>query len=158
MKKSNLIVTIILIILVIILTLYFVNREKEKVDYSSNINFNGKQLIAIAWLNNIEEASSRYIKKFDSIKVYQLSGEQNYLILSRYKSIEINIFDVILEEDNFVKGDLIATVQQPFIISCDISNIMFEIKYKDKIFEYFPSLNSEDNSINTNDYVLDITK
>lgn len=157
MKKSNLLVGFILIILVIILALYFTNREKEWVDYASDINFDGRQLIAIARLNSIEEVSSEYIKKFENIKVYELTNEGNYLIVPRYKSIEINIYNTVMEEKK-VKGDLIVTLTQPFAIKCNISDIMFEIRYKDNIIEYFPSLNSEDNTINVNKYVLDITK
>lgn len=157
MKKSNLLVGGILIILVIALSFYFIRREKEWVDYASDINFDGRQLLAIAKLNDISEVSDKYIKNFESIKVYQMDGEELYLIIPRYKSIEVKIYSVNLENNEVKKGDLIVTVNQPFTINCNISNIMFEIKYNNRIVSYFPKLN-DNNMVIINDYVLDITK
>lgn len=163
MKKSSLIISILLVASIIILILSFFNKKNDKeiakIDYTSNIVFtNEEQLLAIAYLNDINEVSSKYINDLENIKVYKISGEESYLIIPRYDDIEINIYESFLENNMLVKGNLISTTNLPFVIICNNSNIILEIKYNDNLFEYSPSINLENDSINMNEYVLDITK
>jgi len=160
MKKSSLIVVVLVTLLVFGLILYFYinddknNIEYSKVDYTSNVEFTDKeQIIAIAYLNDIEEASGEYIDNFENIKVYQIGDEERYLIIPRYETVKISIYE--LKDD---KENLISITKLPFIISSNKSSVMFKIEYEDKKIEYIPEFDSDDNSVNVNEYLLDITK
>lgn len=164
MKKFNIIMIILIVLssIAIILSLILRNKGNIEVNYTKDINFtSNKQVLAITHLMDIEEINSKYIDKFGNIKVYQVNGNENYLVIPRYSKTEINIYEYVQEEDNFKKGDLITSTKLPFVITCnenDISNVIFEIKYNDKVFEYSPSINKIDNTLNTNEYVFDMTK
>ena len=159
MKKTSLLVASVVSLLVFGLIVYFnIKKDKNdieylKVDYTGNVEFTDEeQIIAIAYLNNIEEVSSKYIDNFENIKVYQIGDELKYLIIPRYEGVEVSIYEIKDNEEN-----LISFTKLPFIISCDNYSVMFKIKYKDITFDYSPSLDSGEESY-INKYVIDITK
>lgn len=162
MKKTNIILAILLILSMIILTLSFIEKKKELdiYDYAKGITFkNDSQLLAVAYLNSVEEATSRYVSNLDSIKIYQVSGNEKYLIIPRYKDMEISIYEINEDEEENKKKNLLTTTKSLFVINCNTeeeSNIILKVKYKDKTIEYIPSI--KDSKLNKNNYVLDITK
>lgn len=160
MKKSSLTIAILLFISIISLLIFFLKKyikleEKNAFEYDNEI-----QLMAVAYLNDVSEIMSKY--GFENIKTYQLSGDYYYLFIPRYGDIQIKVYEAVLDNDNIVKGNFLFDTNLPFVISCDrlmnSSNVILEIKYNDISFEYSPSFNSENNSININEYILDITK
>ena len=160
MKKRGLILSILLIVSIIILIIAFIDKTNDKSPkYTSNIIFeNDTQLLAIAKLETIEEATSRYMNKLKNVKVLKMEGDYIFLIIPRYDEVNINIYENILEEDNESKGNLISKTNLPFVITCDNSKVLFEVEYNDTSFEYIPSISNEDDTININKYILDITK
>ena len=170
MKKANLLLSLLLGISIIILVLAFFDKRKEETnkkeiitDYTINIEFNNdKQLLAVAYLNNIEEISSKYIFNLENIKVFQTNGNEKYLIIPRYNDIEISIYEASFNEDKFEKSNKIANTNLPFIINCNesenVSNIIIEVKYNNEVFDYSPSINLKDNNSILDEHILNITK
>ena len=154
MKRSNFIIAILLIISIIILGVSVLDKKKtsikEEIDYANNIKFaDDKQLLAIAYINDFEEVSSKYISNLENIKVFQVNGNEKYLVIPRYDNIEINIYEI----KNSEIENKIANTNLPFIINCNenesISNIIIEVKYNDIVFEFSPNieLKEKDNKI-----------
>lgn len=166
MKKKDFILVLFLIIAILVIISYFYNTNKEKEliqEYTKNIKFTDEeQLLAVAYLSDISEVHSKYINNFENIKVYEMPGEEKYLIIPRYNDVKISIYNTKLEENKIKKDTLISKTSMPFIITCnDLENnfnIIIEVEYNKTIFEYLPSLNSEDNTLIKNKYILDITE
>lgn len=161
MKKSSILIAILLVLSIIILGLSFMikKQETEIFDHVKNIDFTNKeQIIAIAYLDKIENYT-KYLSNYEHLKIYEITNEEAYLIIPRYKDSKINIYEVSFEEDKITKGNLLTSNNVPFVITCNEEgnpNIMLEIKYKDVIFEYSPIL--ENDIIIKNKYILDITE
>lgn len=155
MKRKKLIILSIVLV-VIILTIIFILIFRKKDNNDSNFS-NKEQLLAVAYLENFKEVSEKYIDDFTNIKVFQTTGEELYLVIPRYKDIKINIYESLLEEEKIIKGSLIGSTSEEFILNCEKSNVIFEVIYKDNTFEYSPSVNDE-KKLNTNKYISNITK
>lgn len=167
MKKSSLIIAIILFIAIVILFISIMFPKKDNT-YYKNINFTNNTLLAIAYLNNELEVTSLYNNIIDNVSVIEydeentLDSEELFLIIPKYE-IDINIYRVKLNDNGEIsKEELIKTINRPFIIksytSDTMSNILLEFTYKKDNYEYYPRLSLKDNKLNTSDIVLDITK
>lgn len=168
MKKSSLIITIILFIAIVILFVSIMFPKKEKNTSYKNINFTNNTLLAVAYLSNELEVTSLYNNIIDNVSVIEyeeentLDSEELFLIIPKYV-MDINIYRVKLNDNGEIsKEELIKTINKPFIIksytSDTMSNILLEFTYKKDNYEYYPRLSLKDNKVNINDIVLDITK
>ena len=168
MKKSSLIITIILFIAIVILFVSIMFPKKENNTSYKNINFTNNTLLAVAYLNNELEVTSIYNNIIDNVSVIEydeentLDSEELFLIIPKYE-MDINIYRVKLNDNGEIsKEELIKTINKPFIIksytSDTMSNILLEFTYKKDNYEYYPRLSLKDNKLNTSDIVLDITK
>lgn len=168
MKKSSLIIAIILFIAIVILFISIMFPKKENNTSYKNINFTNNTLLAVAYLNNELEVSSLYNNIIDNVSVIEyekentLDSEELFLIIPKYV-MDINIYRVKLNDNGEIsKEELIKTINKPFIIksytSDTMSNILLEFTYKKDNYEYYPRLSLKDNKVNANDIVLDITK
>lgn len=168
MKRSSLIITIILFIAIVILFISIMFPKKENNTSYKNINFTNNTLLAVAYLNNELEVTSLYNNIIDNVSVIEydeentLDSEELFLIIPKYE-IDINIYKVKLNDNGEIsKEELIKTINKPFIIksytSDTMSNILLEFTYKKDNYEYYPRLSLKDNKLNTSDIVLDITK
>ena len=168
MKKSSLIITIILFIAIVILFVSIMFPKKESNTSYKNINFTNNTLLAVAYLSNELEVTSLYNNIIDNVSVIEyeeentLDSEELFLIITKYV-MDINIYRVKLNDNGEIsKEELIKTINKPFIIksytSDTMSNILLEFTYKKDNYEYYPRLSLKDNKVNINDIVLDITK
>lgn len=168
MKKSSLIITIILFIAIVILFVSIMFPKKENNTSYKNINFTNNTLLAVAYLSNELEVTSLYNNIIDNVSVIEyeeentLDSEELFLIIPKYV-MDINIYRVKLNDNGEIsKEELIKTINKPFIIksyiSDTMSNILLEFTYKKDNYEYYPRLSLKDNKVNINDIVLDITK
>lgn len=168
MKKSSLIITIILFIAIVILFVSIMFPKKENNTSYKNINFTNNTLLAVAYLSNELEVTSLYNNIIDNVSVIEyeeentLDIEELFLIIPKYV-MDINIYRVKLNDNGEIsKEELIKTINKPFIIksytSDTMSNILLEFTYKKDNYEYYPRLSLKDNKVNINDIVLDITK
>ena len=168
MKKSSLIITIILFIAIVILFVSIMFPKKENNTSYKNINFTNNTLLAVAYLSNELEVTSLYNNIIDNVSVIEyeeentLDSEELFLIIPKYV-MDINIYRVKLNDNGEIsKEELIKTINKPFIIKSYTSdtmyNILLEFTYKKDNYEYYPRLSLKDNKVNINDIVLDITK
>lgn len=168
MKKSSLIIAIILFIAIVILFASIMFPKKENNISYKNIKFTNNTLLAVAYLNNELEVTSLYNNIIDNVSVIEydeenaLDSEELFLIIPKYV-MDINIYRVKLNDNGEIsKEELIKTINKPFIIksytSDTMSNILLEFTYKKDNYEYYPRLSLKDNKVNANDIVLDITK
>lgn len=168
MKKSSLIIAIILFIAIVILFASIMFPKKENNTSYKNIKFTNNTLLAVAYLNNELEVTSLYNNIIDNVSVIEydeentLDSEELFLIIPKYV-MDINIYRVKLNDNGEIsKEELIKTINKPFIIksytSDTMSNILLEFTYKKDNYEYYPRLSLKDNKVNANDIVLDITK
>lgn len=168
MKKSSLIITIILFIAIVILFVSIMFPKKENNTSYKNINFTNNTLLAVAYLSNELEVTTLYNDIIDNVSVIEyeeentLDSEELFLIIPKYE-IDINIYKVKLNDNGEIsKEELIKTINKPFIIksytSDTMSNILLEFTYIKDNYEYYPRLSLKDNKLNTSDIVLDITK
>ncbi len=168
MKKSSLIIAIILFIAIVILFASIMFPKKENNTSYKNIKFTNNTLLAVAHLSNELEVTSLYNNIIDNVSVIEyeeentLDSEELFLIIPKYV-MDINIYRVKLNDNGEIsKEELIKTINKPFIIksytSDTMSNILLEFTYKKDNYEYYPRLSLKDNKVNINDIVLDITK
>ena len=168
MKKSSLIITIILFIAIVILFISIMFPKKENNTSYKNINFTNNTLLAVAYLSNELEVTSLYNNIIDNVSEIEyeeentLDSEELFLIIPKYV-MDINIYRVKLNDNGEIsKEELIKTINKPFIIKSytndTMSNILLEFTYKKDNYEYYPRLSLKDNKVNINDIVLDITK
>lgn len=168
MKKSSLIIAIILFIAIVILFASIMFPKKENNTSYKNINFANNTLLAVAHLSNELEVTSLYNNIIDNVSVIEydeentLDSEELFLIIPKYV-MDINIYRVKLNDNGEIsKEELIKTINKPFIIKSytndTMSNILLEFTYKKDNYEYYPRLSLKDNKVNANDIVLDITK
>lgn len=168
MKKSSLIITIILFIAIVILFVSIMFLKKENNTSYKNVNFTNNTLLAVAYLSNELEVTSLYNNIIDNVSVIEyeeentLDSEELFLIIPKYV-MDINIYRVKLNDNGEIsKEELIKTINKPFIIKSytndTMSNILLEFTYKKDNYEYYPRLSLKDNKVNINDIVLDITK
>ena len=168
MKKSSLIIAIILFIAIVILFASIMFPKKENNTSYKNIKFTNNTLLAVAYLSNELEVTSLYNNIIDNVSVIEydeentLDSEELFLIIPKYV-MDINIYRVKLNDNGEIsKEELIKTINKPFIIksytSDTMSNILLEFTYKKDNYEYYPRLSLKDNKVNANGIVLDITK
>lgn len=142
MRKSSLIITIILFLSIILLFINILFKDKFNITKEDN-------LLKVAYLSNITELNTKYNNLINSnINVIESEGNNLYLIIPS-NDIEVNIYD---------NKELLKTTNKPFVIKCN-NNIIISFNYDNKNYEYNPSIKDNKlNTINTNNVIKDITK
>ncbi len=163
MKKNKKKLIIIGIIIVILMAVFYVLNSKfgiTKYAKELDIDKNTDKLIAAAMIESESEVKEKYFD--EEFMVYENVGDELYFIVPIQKNVTINVYSAVMEESDIVKDKLIATTNKPFILKCNISdiipNIIIEIKQNNKVYEYSPYISPKDGSLYVNEYVLNIDK
>lgn len=142
--------------------IYAYVKNSRLTSYAKDLEiYDTSKLIAIASITNYNDAYDKYLKI--DYKVIDATGEELYVIYPLLNNSKINIYKAELDgESNLVKKDLIVSTNKPFILNCNISDIIpntiLEIEYNNKKYEYSPSISLKDGSISVLDYVWEIKK
>lgn len=142
--------------------IYAYVKNSRLTSYAKDLEiYDTSKLIAIASITNYNDAYDKYLKI--DYKVIDATGEELYVIYPLLNNSKINIYKAELDdESNLVKKDLIVSTNKPFILNCNISDIIpntiLEIEYNNKKYEYSPSISLKDGSISVLDYVWKIKK
>lgn len=162
MKKNRKKIIIIGIILVVLMALFYVLNNKfgiTKYAEELEIGKNTDKLIAVAMVSSEGEVKEKYFN--EDFMLYEANGEEMYFIVPIQKNVSMNIYSAVMEEADIVKDKLIATTNKPFILKCNISdiipNIIIEIRQNNKVYEYSPSISLKDGSLYVNEHVMDIS-
>ena len=162
-NKNGVIVVFVIIIILIIVGVIISNmddsnmlKEAKDVGLTANDNY----LIGVSLLDNKEQVTD-YIDS--EVKFYDLNGDEIYLIVPKYKDTTVKIYESELTDDgNLEKANLVDTLSEPFIIKCNISDIVpsviLKITHEDRVEEYSPFISLKDGSLVTSDFVYNFTK
>ncbi len=149
-------------LIVVVMFIYAYVKNSRLTSYARDLEiYDTSKLIAIASITNYNDAYDKYLKI--DYKVIDATGEELYVIYPLLNNSKINIYKAELDdESNLVKKDLIVSTNKPFILNCNISDIIpntiLEIEYNNKKYEYSPSISLKDGSISVLDYVWEIKK
>lgn len=162
MKKNKKKLIIIGIILVVLMAVFYVLNNKfgiTKYAEELKIDKDTDKLIAASIINSESDVKEKYFN--EDFEFYETNGDELYFIMPIYKNVTMNIYTAVMEEADIVKDKLIASTNKPFILKCNISdiipNIIIEIKQNNKVYEYSPSISLKDGSLYVNEYVEDIS-
>lgn len=149
-------------LIVVVMFIYAYVKNSRLTSYAKDLEiYDTSKLIAIASITNYNDAYDKYLKI--DYKVIDATGEELYVIYPLLNNSKINIYKAELDdESNLVKKNLIVSTNKPFILNCNISDIIpntiLEIEYNNKKYEYSPSISLKDGSISVLDYVWEIKK
>lgn len=162
MKKNKKKLIIIGIIIVVLMAVFYVLNNKfgiTKYAEELKIDKDTDKLIAVATIDSESEVKEKYFD--EEFMLYESNGEELYFIVPIQKNVTMNIYSAVMKEADIVKDKLIASTNKPFILKCNISdiipNIIIEIKQNNKVYEYSPSISLKDGSLYVNEYVMDIS-
>ena len=163
MKKNRKKLIIIGVIIIVLMVMFYalnnrfgITKYAEKMNIDKDID----KLIAVSIINSESDVKEKYFN--EDFEIYETNGDELYFIMPIYKNVSINVYTAIMEETDIVKDKLITSTNKPFILKCNVSdiipNIIIEIKQNNKVYEYSPSISLKDGSLYVNEYVMDITK
>ena len=162
MKKNRKKLIIIGIIIVVLMLLFYVLNNRfglTKYAEELSIDKDTDKLIAVATINSVDEVKEKYFD--EEFMIYETNGEELYFVVPIQKNVTMNVYSAVMEETNIVKDKLIASTNKPFILKCNVSdiipNIIIEIKQNNKVYEYSPYISLKDGKLYTNEYVMDIS-
>lgn len=163
MKKNRKKLIVLGIIIVVLMAIFYVLNNKfgmTKYAEKLKIDKDTDKLIAVAIINSESDVKEKYFD--EDFMLYEANGEELYFIVPIQKNVTMNIYSAVMEEADIVKDKLIASTNKPFILKCNVSdiipNIIIEIKQNNKVYEYSPYISLKDGSLYVNEYVLDVTK
>lgn len=163
MKKNKKKLIIIGIIIVVLMAVFYVLNNKfgmTKYAEKLGVDKDTDKLIAVATIDSEDEVKEKYFN--EDFMLYETNGEELYFIVPIQKNVTMNIYSAVMEEADIVKDKLIASTNKPFILKCNVSdiipNIIIEIKQNNIVYEYSPSISLKDGSLYVNEHVLDVTK
>lgn len=162
MRKNIKKLIVIGIIIVVLMAVFYVLNNKfgmtkyaEKLDIDKDTD----KLIAVATVDSEDEVKEKYFN--ENFLLYETNGEELYFIVPIQKNVTMNIYSAVMEEADIVKDKLIASTNKPFILKCNVSdiipNIIIEIKQNNIVYEYSPSISLKDGSLYVNEHVMDIS-
>ncbi len=158
MKK--IIITSLAVIVLIIAITFGISQIKD----SSKIPFETtEQLIGIIYLGGMEKdydylLVNKYYNENEKNKfqVVELGGEECYLIIPRF-NMDISINKLSMNEEGGTDKVYIKTLNEPFYIKCNesdiFSNLEINFKYKEKEYTYSPYISLKDGSVVVEDFV-----
>lgn len=163
MRKNRKKLIVIGIIIVVLMAVFYVLNNKfgmTKYAEELKIDKDTDKLIAVATVDSEDEVKEKYFN--EDFLLYETNGEELYFIVPIQKNVTMNIYSAVMEEADIVKDKLIASTNKPFILKCNVSdiipNIIIEIKQNNIVYEYSPSISLKDGSLYVNEHVLDVTK
>ena len=162
MRKNRKKLIVIGIIIVVLMAVFYVLNNKfgiTKYAEELKIDKDTDKLIAVATVDSEDEVKEKYFN--ENFLLYETNGEELYFIVPIQKNVTMNIYSAVMEEADIVKDKLIASTNKPFILKCNVSdiipNIIIEIKQNNKVYEYSPSISLKDGSLYVNEHVMDIS-
>lgn len=162
MRKNRKKLIVIGIIIVVLMAVFYVLNNKfgiTKYAEELRIDKDTDKLIAVAIINSEDEVKEKYFN--ENFLLYETNGEELYFIVPIQKNVTMNIYSAVMEEADIVKDKLIASTNKPFILKCNVSdiipNIIIEIKQNNIVYEYSPSISLKDGSLYVNEHVMDIS-
>lgn len=156
--------------LVVLLVLNQFGGTKTLAD---QIMWGDDQLFAVASLSYGAQGYDdydRYLAKLDpkgefGEKVtYNMGGDELYLVIPRYQELEIMMYEQLLIESDLERGDLIhRAIDRPhFAVKCNPSDLYSNVQLLSVVGGYVReiplSTSLKDGSLNTNEFVLDLSK
>lgn len=163
MRKNRKKLIVIGIIIVVLMAVFYVLNNKfgmTKYAEKLGVDKDTDKLIAVATIDSEDEVKEKYFN--EDFMLYETNGEELYFIVPIQKNVTMNIYSAVMEEADIVKDKLIASTNKPFILKCNVSdiipNIIIEIKQNNIVYEYSPSISLKDGSLYVNEHVLDVTK
>lgn len=160
MKRKLIVIGIIIVVLMAVF--YVLNNKFGITKYAEELKIDKDtdKLIAVATVDSEDEVKEKYFN--ENFLLYETNGEELYFIVPIQKNVTMNIYSAVMEEADIVKDKLIASTNKPFILKCNVSdiipNIIIEIKQNNIVYEYSPSISLKDGSLYVNEHVLDVTK
>lgn len=162
MRKNRKKLIVIGIIIVVLMAVFYVLNNKfgiTKYAEELKIDKDTDKLIAVATVDSEDEVKEKYFN--ENFLLYETNGEELYFIVPIQKNVTMNIYSAVMEEADIVKDKLIASTNKPFILKCNVSdiipNIIIEIKQNNIVYEYSPSISLKDGSLYVNEHVMDIS-
>ena len=162
MRKNIKKLIVIGIIIVVLMAVFYVLNNKfgiTKYAEELKIDKDTDKLIAVATVDSEDEVKEKYFN--ENFLLYETNGEELYFIVPIQKNVTMNIYSAVMEEADIVKDKLIASTNKPFILKCNVSdiipNIIIEIKQNNIVYEYSPSISLKDGSLYVNEHVMDIS-
>lgn len=162
MRKNIKKLIVIGIIIVVLMAVFYVLNNKfgiTKYAEELKIDKDTDKLIAVATVDSEDEVKEKYFN--ENFLLYETNGEELYFIVPIQKNVTMNIYSAVMEEADIVKDKLIASTNKPFILKCNVSdiipNIIIEIKQNNIVYEYSPYISLKDGSLYVNEYVMDIS-
>lgn len=162
MRKNRKKIIVIGIIIVVLMAVFYVLNNKfgmTKYAEELKIDKDTDKLIAVATVDSEDEVKEKYFN--EDFLLYETNGEELYFIVPIQKNVTMNIYSAVMEEADIVKDKLIASTNKPFILKCNVSdiipNIIIEIKQNNIVYEYSPSISLKDGSLYVNEHVMDIS-
>lgn len=162
MRKNIKKLIVIGIIIVVLMAVFYVLNNKfgiTKYAEELKIDKDTDKLIAVATVDSEDEVKEKYFN--EDFLLYETNGEELYFIVPIQKNVTMNIYSAVMEEADIVKDKLIASTNKPFILKCNVSdiipNIIIEIKQNNIVYEYSPSISLKDGSLYVNEHVMDIS-
>ena len=159
MKRKLIVIGIIIVVLMAVF--YVLNNKFGITKYAEELKIDKDtdKLIAVATVDSEDEVKEKYFN--EDFLLYETNGEELYFIVPIQKNVTMNIYSAVMEEADIVKDKLIASTNKPFILKCNVSdiipNIIIEIKQNNIVYEYSPSISLKDGSLYVNEHVMDIS-
>ena len=163
MKKKVLIITgsIIVIIAAVVL---FCNNFRTPSYYKTKLPFekNDGKLMGIIQIGGSDidydySVVDRYFQTQD-FETIKFGGEEKYLIIPRNDTLQV--YSLEFTEDGKIEEKYIKSMDEPFYITCNISDIisnsMIRITNKNGQYSYSPYISLKDGNLVVEDFVLHI--
>lgn len=95
----------------------------------------------------------------EDIPCYLYEGTEYYLIIPRNTQLPTSIFQCIFEEVDFVKGELLAQIENEpyFIVQCNVSDLFPNIMLYQEEYSFSPSISLRDGGMTPIEGVKDLT-
>lgn len=167
MKKSLVFLICLAILIVAGIAIYFMFFNKPT--YLKNdlpFEKDDGKLLGVIYIGGLEEAYDYTLvdKYFNTreFETVELEGEEKYLIIPRDCEIEVYALSMDeIDEENFEMTErYIKTMDKPFYITCNVSDIisnsLVRIKKDGKQYSYSPYVSLKDGTIYVEDFVKEI--
>lgn len=149
------------------------NKFGQPKQLADQIQWEEGQLFAVASLSYGSQGYDDYDRylaeldpkgEFGEKITYNMGGDEMYLVIPRQPELEIMMFEQILVESDIVRGDIIhrSIENAHFAVKCNPSDLYSNVQLISVIGGYekeIPlSTSLKDGSLNTNEFVLDLSK
>ena len=160
--KNKAIILVSILILVAIIICMFILGNKSYYNVEPLFGSDEEKLMGIIQIGGSEldydySVVDRYFQTCD-FETIEFGGTEKYLIIPRED--EIDVYYLELTEDGGMKEEFKKTMDAPFYITCNVSDIisnsLLRIKKGPKQYSYSPYISLKDGSLVVEDFVLHI--